>query len=42
MTYDYTNGGIDIPDQRMGSYSTKYKTRKWTLVVFSYDLDMAP
>ena len=29
--YDYTKAGIDIPDQRMGSYTTKYKTRKWTL-----------
>ena len=26
--YNYTKGGIDIPDQRMGSYTTKYKTRK--------------
>ena len=39
--YDYTKGGIDIPDQRMGSYTTKYKTRKWTLVALSYVLDMA-
>ena len=23
--YDYTNGGIDISDQRMGSYNTNYK-----------------
>ena len=34
--YDYTTkSGIDIPDQRMGSYTTKYKTRKWTLAAFS-------
>ena len=26
--YDYSKGGIDIPDQRMGSYTTKYETRK--------------
>ena len=25
----------------MGSYATKYKTRKWTLVALSYVLDMA-
>ena len=25
----------------MGSYTTKYKTRKWTLVALSYVLDMA-
>ena len=35
-----TKGGIDIPDQRMGSYTTKYKTRKQTLVALSYVLDM--
>ena len=39
--YAYTKGGIDIPDQRMGSYTTRYKTRKWTLVALSYVLDMA-
>ena len=39
--YDYTKGGIDIPYQRMGSYTTKYKTRKSTLVASSYVLDMA-
>ena len=38
--YDYTKGGIDIPDERMGSYTTKYKTRKWTLVPLSCVLDM--
>ena len=41
MIYDYTKGGIDTLDQRMGSYTTKYKTRKWTLVALSYVLDMA-
>ena len=39
--YDYTKGGIDIPNQRMGSYTTKYKTRKWTSVALPYVLDMA-
>ena len=38
---DYTKGGIDILNQRMGSYTTKYKTRKWTLVTLSYVLGMA-
>ena len=38
---NYTKGGIDIPDQRMRSYTTKYKTRKWTLVALSYVLGMA-
>ena len=39
--YDYTKGGIEIPDQRMGSYTTKYKTRKWILVALSHLLNMA-
>ena len=39
--YDYTKGEIDIPDQRMGSHTTKYKTRKWILVALSYVLNMA-
>ena len=30
-----------MPDQRMGSYTTKYKTRKWKLVALLYVLDMA-
>ena len=38
--YDYTKGGTDIPDQKMGSYTTKYKTRKWTFVALSYVLNM--
>ena len=39
--YDYTIGGIDEPDQSMGSYTTKDKTRKWTLFALLYVLDMA-
>ena len=37
--YDYTKGGNNIPDQRMGSYTTKLKTRKWTRVANYYLLD---
>ena len=32
-------GGVDITDQRMESYTTKYKTRKSTLVALSYVLN---
>ena len=39
--YDFTKGGIDIPDQRVRTYTCKVKTRKWTLVALSYVLDMA-
>ena len=37
--YDFTKGGTDIVDQKMGSYTTKAKSRKWTKVAFSYLLD---
>ena len=37
----FTKGGTDIIDQRMGFYSTKTKSRRWTMTGFSYVLDMA-
>ena len=40
--YEYTKGGIDIYNQRISSYTTKLKTRKWILVALSYVHDMAP
>ncbi|XP_057296254.1 piggyBac transposable element-derived protein 1-like [Hydractinia symbiolongicarpus] len=39
--YDFTKGGTDIVDQRMGFHTTKTKSRKWTFVMFSYMLDTA-
>ena len=39
--YDCTKGGIDIANQRLGSYTTKYKTKKRILVALSYVLGMA-
>ena len=39
--YDYTKGGIDIPDQRMGSYTSNPKLCKWTITALSYILDIA-
>jgi hypothetical protein len=39
--YDYTKGGTDIVDQRIGSYTTNSKSGKWTLTAFSYMLDTA-
>ena len=38
--YDFTKGGTDIIDQKMGTYTTKSKSRKWSRVAFSYLLDM--
>ena len=37
--YDFTKGGTDVVDQRIGKYSTKPKSPKWTRVCFSYVLD---
>lgn len=34
-------GGTDIVDQRMGFYSSKVKSRRWSMVGFSYILDTA-
>ena len=39
--YDFTKGGTDIVDQRMGFYSSKVKSRRWSIVGFSYILDTA-
>ena len=38
--YDYTKGGTDIVDQKMGKYSVKPKSSKWTVCAFSYILDI--
>ena len=37
--YDFTKGGTEIVDQRMSFYSCKQKSRKWTIVAFSYLLN---
>lgn len=39
--YDFTKGGTDIVDQRMGTYSTNTKANRWTMSVFSFMLDTA-
>ena len=39
--YNYTKGGTDIEDQCMGNYTTKMKSKKWTLNTFCYLLDTA-
>ena len=36
--YDYTKGGTDIIDQRMNFYSSKAKSRHWTMTAFAYVL----
>ena len=37
--YDFTKRGTYIIDQRMGYYTCKTKSRKWTVSAFSYLLD---
>ena len=37
--YDFTKGGTDIMDQRIGSYTTNSKSVRWVSTAFSYMLD---
>ena len=37
--YDFSRGGADIIGQRMGFYSCKLKSKRWTVNAFSYVLD---
>ena len=39
--YDFTKGGTDIVDQRMGFYSCKFKARRWSMTAFAYIVDTA-
>jgi hypothetical protein len=39
--YNKTNGGVDVADQMIEAYSTKYATRCWRIVVFCNILDMS-
>ena len=39
--YDYTKGGTDIVDQRIGTYTTNCKSSRWTATAFCYVLDTA-
>lgn len=39
--YDFSKGGTDIIDARMAKYSSSSKSRKWTLTVLAYMMDVA-
>jgi len=39
--YDFSRGGTDIVDQRISSYSSSSKSRRWTHTAFSYMMDTA-
>ena len=38
--YDFTKGGTDVMDHRIGTYTYKAKSNRWTLTAFSYILDV--
>ena len=38
--YDFTKGGTDVMDRRIGSYTCKAKSNRWTLTAFAYMLDV--
>lgn len=40
-SYNFTKSGTDIVDQKMGFYTCKVWSRKWSMVTFSYMVDMA-
>ena len=37
--YDFTKGGTDIVDQKIGSYTCKAKSPKWKMITLYYILD---
>ena len=37
--YDFTKGGTDIVDQKIGSYTCKAKSPKWKMIALYYILD---
>ena len=39
--YDFSKGGTDIMDQRMGVYTTATKSRRWPRKMFSFNLDVS-
>lgn len=39
--YNSTKGGVDAMDERVGTYTTKYATRRWPAVVFCNILDIS-
>ena len=37
--YDFTKGGTDIVDQKMGYYTSKAKSSRWSITAFYYIID---
>ena len=37
--HEFTKGGTDVVDQKMGFYTCKFTSRKWSMVAFSYIVD---
>ncbi|XP_022906604.2 piggyBac transposable element-derived protein 4-like [Onthophagus taurus] len=41
LDYNATKGGVDAVDEKCGNYSTKRRTRRWSLTMFFRFLDIA-
>ena len=41
LYYNQTKGGVDAADERLMTYTVKFKTRRWHVVVFCNILDMS-
>ena len=39
--YDFTKGGTDVVDQRIGNYSVNSLSKRWPMTAFAYILDTA-
>lgn len=39
--YDFSKGGTDIVDQRIGNYTVNTMSRRWTMTALAYILDTA-
>lgn len=41
LYYNKTKGGVDATDERVGTYSVKFKCRRWHVIVFCNLLDLS-
>jgi hypothetical protein len=41
LYYNSTKGGVDAIDERVGTYTVKFSTRRWHVVVFCNILDLS-
>lgn len=41
LYYNATKGGVDAADERVGTYSVKYKCRRWHVIIFCNIIDLS-